>query len=248
MKRKILYGICLLGWMAACKDEREERMVKLPVNVKASVSLYDQFGNYSSDALGGTSVAMKAGATPVADAVTDADGLCSLQATTGTYHFECSRNGYATVVTQPYQLLGGSNAYPVYTYLREVSTTRFEAVALSMFGGELTVIATVYHDYPYPILGGNYYPIEGIAFMSTSPDVSSTNYMQAMSFPVQVNSGETSMQSYYPSSIYFPSGSTIYVRVYGLAYNDYGTYDAQTLKRTYTTLGPASATAEILVP
>lgn len=248
MKRKILYGLCLIGIFSACKDEREERAVKLPVNVKAYVTTYDQYGMYKSDARGGVSVVIKAGTTSAAETQTDAVGYGSLQATTGTYHFECSKSGYATLVTQPYQLLGGDATYPVNFTLQEVSTTRFEDITLSIDARQMTVGATVYHNFPYGVPGEFFYGVHGIIFMSTSPDVSSTNYLQTATFSVTVSGGKTATQIVNVFANYFPSGTTLYARIYGAAYNEYGTYNAQTGKYTYNTLGPASTTAKLLIP
>ena len=219
----------------SCTKEGPEGPAGKDATLKGSiigyVKLYDEFGKEITDK-SGVNVTID-GASPAVTATTDATGKFTVNnLPTGTYDIIVSKTGYATDKSMGFPFVGGVK--PIYENynLSQISNTvvsELDTLLKEEWGNVRTYLT-------YKLTNPNAVnkKVRFRLFMSTDPNVSSTNYILNTTYGVdKVGNGES---SFYVNYDEFPVGTKIYMVAYGESENYSTLYDYATGKHTYITL------------
>jgi hypothetical protein len=223
-----------------------EQPINAPAQLKGKILTTTQFGILATEQKG---VLVSAQDTdPAITSTTDNDGNYFLDnIPTGTYNFSAEKQGYGASHLQGLALVGGHEPFYFYFRINEKSTTLLNNMTLSLDSYlHVKVSGVVSHNLPFT----SYYPnIRALVFLGKTPGVSSVDYVQIASIYMNVPNGSNVSEVIYYDKNLFPSGSTLYARVYGVATYDFGYWDAVSNKTMYTSLNEnESDVATILLP
>jgi hypothetical protein len=252
MKTSGILITCACLFMVSLQEcsKATEQPFNAPAQIRGKIETVTQFGILATEQNG---VLVSAQDTdPAISSTTDNDGNYILDnIPTGTYNFLAEKQGYGTSHLQGLALVGGHEPLYIYYRINEKSTTLLNNITLSLDTSilnysQVRINGVVSHTFPYTTY---YFNIRAFAFLGKTPGVSSADYVQLASFNINVPSGSNISEAIYYDKSLFPSGSTMYARVYGVAAYDFGYLDAISNKNIYTSLNEnGSDVAFILLP
>lgn len=242
----IICACALMVSLPECTKSTEEPF-NAPAQLKGKIVTTTQFGMMATEQNG---VLVSAQDTdPAISSTTDNDGNYFIDnIPTGTYNFLAEKPGYGTSHLQGLPLVGGHEPLYVYFRINEKSTTLLNNITLSLdtLYSQVRVNGVVSHTLSDAIY---YFNIRALVFLGKTPGVSFADYNQVTSININVPSGSDLSEIIYPDVRLFPSGSTLYARVYGVATYDFGYLDRISNKIIYTSLNEnGSDVAFILLP
>jgi hypothetical protein len=210
-------------------------------SVAGFVTIYDEYGNKMYDR-GGVKVSVDNG-TDVANTTTNSDGRFQIdEIPAGTYMVTFSKSGYSTYKIVSLPVVGGTIPYFLTVAISQKSTT-FPS-NFSLLPGTSANTVSVSCNISPEVPSGSYRTIR--FFIGKTASVSSTNYL-ATTASISSLSSYTSVKSL--DKILFPSGSTVYMIVYGDTYNSISYPDTETGLYIYSGLSsPGSNVASVIVP
>ncbi len=245
MKKAIIPLCTCLFFILGC-TKKEILPLEFKGDLKVKVYTSSEFGTPTNDK-GNIDVALE-GTDPEIKVATDTSGTVVINnLPLGTYNLVVSKEGYGTYKYQGFRFIGGSELSNISLSLTHKSTTKIKSYHLSISGTILTVSGIISHQYPPPAIYSNILP-GLVMYLSNSPEVSFTNYLDYYNFNANQNNDTTFKTNMNAITSYFPSGSTIYTIIYGR--NRFGSYyyDPETGLYYDPNLGDPSEIQSIVVP
>ena len=200
--------LAILGITSCSKDESPSPNPTTKGNISGSVFLYDE----GTTQIDNSNMAVTAkGTTPEISAVTDANGKFSLlDVPFGTYTIVYEKSGYGTYKNFNIEHTTNSTAITNIPSLGKVSTTQITKLEATVNGNNVILSVTTN---PAGSNGNTRYIRY---FLSSNSNVSNENYTYfSPAWVSQINPKEITLSSNDLSSVGFPSGSTVFVKVYG---------------------------------
>lgn len=238
-------SLFLLIW--GC-TKTEVLQVDLKGDLKLKISTYSELGNNVNDKAN-IEITVE-GTDPEIKAVTDTSGSCIINdLQMGTYNLVISKDGYGTMIYKSFKFIGSDEPYNFSAFLTHKSTTLVKSYSLGISGTTLTLSGIISHQYPKSNI--NFFPYNWpslSAFLSVSPNVSSTNYVYYMNFYSNKDNDTTFTNSLTLNPSMFPSGSTVYAIIYGRNSSYYSIYDYENDSYYDPTMGDPSEVKSIVIP
>lgn len=241
MKNLILGSLfCLAFFFMGCNGKEDEpSSVVTSEDITGGVNLYDEGIGFMSNHSGMT-VTVE-GLQPAISATTDAAGRFTLaNVPFGTYNLVYTKSGYGTfkLVNLSHTNTGGATFISLTNSLGQLSTTAVTALSASLVNGNIVISTTVT---PSASLANTRYLRY---FYSTSSSVSNTNYMKYSDGMIaQINPYLQTRSHADFVAMGFPTGTTVYVKVYGDSFWSNSYLDNATNKMVFPNLGTTSANA-----
>jgi hypothetical protein len=246
MKTITGFSLCLLVLSGCTKKEFQQIALKGDLSVR--VTSLSEFGSYLKDN-GNVELTIE-GSTPEIKVSTDTSGSCLIKdLPMGTYNLIFSKEGFGTMKAQGFRFVGNEVPYKYSTMLFQKSSTKITSYTQSISGTTLTCSGTITHLYSKSALLNYPYNWPGLViYISDSPNVSSTNYLNASYFITDQIDNTAFKVSLNVSSVSFPKGSTVYSIIYGRSSMGFSIYDVEKGVSYDPTLGEPSEVKTIVVP
>lgn len=245
-----LYTIIIILMVLACKKTTYEPL-DFNGNIKIKITTYDEFRNEINDK------------ENVELLIEGLEGENLFSSDTGgnivvydlpmsVYNFHFSKEKYGEYLIQFYKFIGDTSDITWDVPLHKKSTIKILDYQAYTKNDSLFVTGTISHNYSQEYLSEQYYPYyfpSVCIFMSESPMVSHKNYTYINYSPCLKNESEKfNLGKRLPNNL-FPSGSTIYIVLYGKEYGSYYLiYDYVNDISYYTHLGEPSEIKSIVIP
>ena len=246
MKTIMGFSLCLILLSGCTKKEFQKIDLKGDLSIK--VVTLSEFGSYLKDK-GNVELTIE-GSTPEIKASTDTSGSCLIKdLPIGTYNLIFSKEGYGTMKAQGLKFIGNDVPFMYSIPLIQKSSTKITSYTQSILGTTLTCTGTIVHHYPKSDIV--YYPYNWpglVVYISDSPNVSSTNYLNAYNFNSDQTDDTAFKVSLNVSTASFPKGSTVYSIIYGRNRFGYSIYDFEKGVYYDPSLGEPSEVKPIVVP
>lgn len=244
MKNHIFRYTLLFLLLAGC-TKTEKHLYDFRGDFDMKVNTYTEFGQILADK--GNIEVIVQGTVPEMKLMTDTSGSCTAKELPyGTYNLIISKPGYGTH-KQQLKHLGVEKDEAASFSLTQKSTTRIVNSNLLISGRTITVTGTVSHG--YTTLSSYPYDWPGlIMFISDSQSVSSTNYYTYANISTKQDVNTDFQISMSLDGNKFPSGSTVYVNIYGRPRIHSSCLDVETGIYYYPALGDPSGVKSIRVP
>lgn len=244
--KKIYTGLILILLLFSGCEKSELEQLDLKGTLKGKIYTLDEFGYQNSD---NENILIKLeGSEPLLSIITDTSGIYEIKdIPSGTYNLIISKEGYGEYQRQGIQIVGGNEPLYFNSSIIEESTTTIEGLSLEIVNSsEIYLKGIVTHNYIIDEWSPRIPAIRYFIHNSNNP--SDNNYLQTGSVSFNGDSGSQMESRLYVDMNLFPSGSKIYVIVYGCYGYEYGYYDILTNQYKYTSLGKGSNIASITIP
>jgi len=239
-------SVCALAFCAllSCSDETSEELLNLNGEVRGKVYLVTEFGQLETEQEG--AILSLEEATKKVQTTTDSEGNYVFHPVpTGTYNMVVEKPGYGTILNRGLRVMGGEEPlFGSYT-LSRLSTTKVTDLWMEYTVNGVGIRGTVTHNYP-----SSQFPfVRIIVFLSNSADVSAEKHLSSSSFFLLLPTGSTFSLNVMPDPALFPSGSTVYAVIFGLANSSYTDYNHETKRYEYSGMGTVSSNvASVIIP
>ena len=195
----------------SCSEKESEEPWGQTGDVKGQVVLYTEFGAMETEQ-GGAVVTFQSGSSD-RSVTTDAEGsFVAEDIPMGTYNLRMEKPGFASRTIPGYRLIGGENPTYANLAITRPSTTTITDLTASFSQNTLILSGNVHHNSPYDFAQVGY-----VVFAGTSADVSPAKHDQSSLYWYHEGSGGSFSQDFYLNRNKFPSGSTVYIVLYGSA-------------------------------
>lgn len=244
--KSILFPLVTLASVLffSCSKNDDETIVPTKAAISGSVILYDE----GTTLLDKSNMTVKViGTTPLIQATTNAEGKFILpEVAFGTYTLEYSKAGFGSYKKTGvvHGTNGQATAISTIPSLGQQSTTTVTDVTAAVSNNQVKLLITTNP-------AGNTANRRYVRyFLSTSPQVSATNYTYFSAvFVAQINPFEKTITQTELLSAGFASGQQVYVRAYGDSFWDNAYDDSTPGKRIFPNLnGTTVAATSFVVP
>jgi hypothetical protein len=244
---KLLWLSAFLLILAAC-TKKETELLSLKSEIIGKVITVSELGDLTHDYAGITLTVE--GSDPLITVTTDTSGSYSIKGLPlGNYNFTFSRQGYGDLA-QTIRSIGGDKPRNLTHYMYQKTSLVVTNYTTEFNGRTLLIKGSIQHNYPANRMSyyGLIWPMIAV-YLNNKPEVSDRNYLILKNSRALQNDPSKFEFSYFVDSSVFPSGSTIYVAMYGRSVSFYNTiYDFDKDASYNTGAGARSEVKSIVVP